>query len=122
MSGYLDKSLHKILLFTVKFIPIVMAVSYMADDVLMYFGIDTVLINYFSGISVTSLVFLYLTSYALKFCPYHRVPLHYIVVCNTISIYDYYIGITISDVDFLAMQLAVFMLFTLLYIYLRFKS
>lgn len=88
MSNTLDKSLHKILIWMVKTIPIIMAISYVIDDILMYIGIDSVFINYFSGVSFLTLVFLYLTSYALKFCPYHRIPLHYIVLCNIISIYD----------------------------------
>lgn len=122
MSNTLDTSLHKILIWMVKTIPIIMAISYVIDDILMYMGIDTVLINYFSGVSLTTLAFLYFASYALKFCPYHRVPLHYIVICNCISFYEYYIGFPIKSVDFLAFQLAVFMSFTLLYIYLKFKS
>lgn len=113
--------LGKLLIIVTKVIPVIMAISYMIDDILMFFGIDSVFINYFSGISLLSLLYFYLTSYTLKFCKYHRVPLHYIVVCNAISFYDYYIGMPIGDVDFLMLQIAVFMIFTLLYIYLRFK-
>lgn len=121
MNNNLDKYLHKALIYSVKVIPPVIAVSYIIDDILMYFGIDSIFINYFSGISFLTLAFLYLTSYALKFCPYHRVPLHYMVVCNAISIYDYYIGVPISDINILGLQVGVFMLFTLLYIYLKFR-
>ena len=113
--------LGKLLIIATKVIPVIMAISYMIDDILMFCGIDSVFINYFSGISLLSLLYFYLTSYTLKFCKYHRVPLHYIVVCNAISFYDYYIGMPIKDVNFLMLQIAVFMIFTLLYIYLRFK-
>ena len=76
MNNGLDKDLHKLLLYSVKTIPLIIALSYIIDDILMYCGIDSVFINYFSGISFLTLAFLYLTSYALKFCPYHRIPLH----------------------------------------------
>ena len=122
MNKSLDKYLYKALIYFVKIIPLIIALSYIIDDILMYIGIDSVFINYFSGVSFLTLVFLYLTSYALKFCPYHRIPLHYIVLCNIISIYDYYIGFAIKDVNLLGFQVGIFMSFTLLYIYLRFKS
>lgn len=122
MNKSLDKYLYKSLIYFVKIIPLIIALSYIIDDILMYIGIDSVFINYFSGVSFLTLVFLYLTSYALKFCPYHRIPLHYIVLCNIISIYDYYIGFPIKDVNLLGFQVGIFMLFTLLYIYLKFKS
>ena len=114
-----DIYLRKLLLLAVKEIPVVMAVSYIIDDILMYFGIDSLFVNYFSGVSFTTLVFLYLASYALKFCSYHRVPLHYIVVSNAISCYDYYIGIPISNINLLGLQIAVFMIAVLVYIYLK---
>lgn len=122
MNNGLDKDLHKLLIYSVKTIPLIIALSYIIDDILMYCGIDSVFINYFSGISFLTLAFLYLTSYALKFCPYHRIPLHYMIMCNIISLYDYYIGFPINDINVLGLQVGIFMLFTLLYIYLRFKQ
>jgi len=114
--------LGKLLILFTKVIPIVMAISYIADDILLYYGIDSVFINYFSGISLLTLIYLYLTSYTLKFCAYHRIPLHYIIVCNAISFYDYYVGFPVEDITYLGMQLAVFMIFMLLYIYLKFRK
>ena len=114
--------LCRLMIIATKVIPVIMALSYMADDILMFYSIDSVFINYLSGISLLTLLYLYLTSYALKFCRYHRVPLHYIVVCNAISFYDYYIGIPIDDVNYLMLQIAVFNLFTLLYVYYRVRN
>lgn len=114
--------LGRLLIIATKVIPVIMALSYMLDDILMFYGIDSVFINYLSGISLFTLLYLYLTSYALKFCKYHRVPLHYIVVCNVISFYDYYIGIPVNDVNYLMLQVAIFNLFTLLYVYYKVKN
>ena len=36
------------------------------------------MLSYVGGISVISLIFLYLTSYMFRFCKYHRMFLHYI--------------------------------------------
>jgi hypothetical protein len=115
-------TLCRLLIIATKVIPVIMALSYMLDDILMFYGIDSVFINYLSGISLLPLLYFYLTSYALKFCRYHRVPLHYIVVCNAISFYDYYIGIPIDNVNYLMLQIAVFNLFTLLYIYYKVRN
>ena len=53
--------LGKLLILFTKVIPIIMAISYIADDILLYYGIDSVFINYFSGISLLTLIYLYLT-------------------------------------------------------------
>lgn len=61
------------------------------------FGKQLVAISYIGGTSYLVLLSMLLTSYVFEFCSYHRVPLYYILLNNTLVLYDYYIGIPISN-------------------------
>ena len=62
-----------------------------------YFGINLPILTYIGGISFLTLGFLYLSSYVFKFCNYHRMFLHYILVVNIISYIDMEFGIEVSN-------------------------
>ena len=76
-----------------------------SNTLFAYFEIDTEWMNYVGGTSVLKLIFIYLASYVFKFCEYHRMFLHYVVVCNIISTIDVYVGIPVGDVHFLMLHL-----------------
>lgn len=115
------KGLHKLLLVTLKVIPMLLALVCLLNTVLSYAGIDLVVLSYIGGVSILPLVFLYISSYAFRFCEYHRMFLHYVVVNWILNIYDYYVGIPLSDRNLLAMYLIItcVFLFMILYLYLR---
>lgn len=115
------KALHKLLLLTLKVIPMLLALVCLLNTTLSYFGIDLVILSYIGGVSVLPLVFLYLSSYAFRFCKYHRMFLHYVTLNWVINIYDYYIGIPLSDRNMLALYLIITctFLFVILYLYLK---
>lgn len=115
------RSLYKLLLLTIKVIPMLLAFTALLNTTLSYFGIDWEMLSYIGGVSILPLLFLYLASYAFRFCEYHRMFLHYVTVNWGLNIYDYYIGVPISDRDMIALYLmitCVFM-FMILYLYLR---
>ena len=118
VEASLSKPLYKIELYLLKVIPMIMAALHLASTTLFYFGIDLEVLSYLGGVSFLTLGFLYLSSYVFKFCEYHRMFLHYIVVANLISIYDTYIGIPVSDgVLFMSnMTIAGIFLFLILYL------
>lgn len=64
---------------------------------------------------------MYLTSYAFKFCVYHRLPLHYTVVNELINIIDCYYHIPISNLEFLMLYLIIagITLFLIVYFYVK---
>ena len=66
-------------------------------------------------------VFVYIASYLLKFCEYHRMFLHYFVVIHIINIIDCYIGIPISDFQLLMLHSIItgISLFIILFLYLK---
>ena len=75
----------------------ILAFTALLNSILSYFNIDLYILSYIGGISIFTMVFLYLSSYVFKFCEYHRMFLHYVVVTWIINTIDYYIGIPIDD-------------------------
>lgn len=116
-----SKRLYKIELYTAKIIPMIIAAINLANIVLSYFYIDLDIFSYLGGVSFLVLVRFYITSYAYKFCSYHRMFLHYILVANLINIYDTYIGIPISNRSFLVLQVAFAIVCLFIILYLKFK-
>lgn len=115
----LSKPLYKIELYLLKVIPMIMAALHLASTTLFYFGIDLEVLSYLGGVSFLTLGFLYLSSYVFKFCEYHRMFLHYIVVANLISIYDTYIGIPVSDGTLFMSNMTIAGIFLFLILYLK---
>lgn len=113
--------LYKVELYLLKIIPIVLACIHLANTVLSYYGIDIILFSYIGSVSLIPLIFLYISSYVFKFCEYHRMFLHYIVVNNAINIYDYYVGISITAKELLAIHLIIagICLIIILYLYVK---
>ena len=117
----LNKSLHKVLLYLIKVVPMVMAFICLLNTVLSYYDIELPILSYIGGCSILTLVFLYLSSYIFKFCKYHRMFIHYIAVTWVLNITDLYIGIPIGDVPYLLLQLIIagITLFIILYLYVK---
>lgn len=93
----LDKYLYKIELYVLKIIPMLLAGCSFLNTTLFYFGINLPILTYIGGVSFLTLGFLYLSSYVFKFCNYHRMFLHYILVVNIISYIDMEFGIEVSN-------------------------
>lgn len=99
----------------------ILALTALVNAILSYFGIDLYILSYIGGVSIFTMIFLYLSSYVFKFCEYHRMFLHYVVVTWVINIIDYYIEIPINDLEYLCLQMIVagISLFIILYLYVR---
>ena len=116
-----SKTLYKIELGLLKVIPMILALTALLNSILSYFGIDLYILSYIGGVSIFTMLFLYLSSYVFKFCEYHRMFLHYIVSTWIINIIDYYVGIPISDLEYLCLQMIIagISLFIILYLYVK---
>ena len=116
-----SKTLYKIELGLLKVIPMILALTALLNSILSYFGIDLYILSYIGGVSIFTMLFLYLSSYVFKFCEYHRMFLHYIVSTWIINIIDYYVGIPISYLEYLCLQMIIagISLFIILYLYVR---
>ena len=115
------KRLHKVTIGSLKIIPMLLAAITLLNQVLSFFYIDWEILSYIGGISLLPMAFLYLASYCFKFCSYHRMFLHYIVVCNILTAYDYYVGIPVSGVALLLINLSIVGVFLFITLYLHQK-
>lgn len=111
--------LYKSVIGLLKVIPVLLAFTSLLNTILSYFDIDVPLLSYLGGISILPLIFLYLSSYAFRFCEYHRMFLHYVTINWALNIIDYYIGIPLSDRDLFLLYMIItgISLFVILYLY-----
>lgn len=80
-----SKSLYKVELYLLKVMPMVIALVYLVNTVSSYLGIDLPILASIAGMSLIPLIFMYVSSYVFRFCGYHRMFLHYIVVNDIIK-------------------------------------
>lgn len=88
---------NKLMLFTLKILPAIMAFSYLFNVICVYFQVPFQLVTHYLGIVIAPLLFIYLASYVFKFCEYHRWYIHYIAIVELLNITDYYFHIPISN-------------------------
>ena len=100
-----------------------MAICSVSNSILSYLDIEVVILNYIGGVSILPLIFLYLSSYVFKFCEYHRMFLHYLLITDIINVYDYHIGFPLDDLEYLCLHMIVtaISLFMILYLYMKKK-
>lgn len=113
--------MYKLELICVKYVPILIALITLIDVILYYFDIDFELINYIAGTSFLTMIPMYISSYVYKFCEYHRMFLHYIVVNKVVMMIDLYIGIPLGDFMLLVLYLIIAGIFAFLALYLHQK-
>ena len=113
----LSRVLYKAVIVAIKIIPILIATLFLVRSILSCIEVDVTWLSYLCGMSLIPLLFMYLVSYAFKFCTYHRMFLHYIVVNDTINYIDYYIGIPLQYHELLRLHIIIAGVFLLLIIY-----
>lgn len=115
----ISKPSYKVLLYILKIIPMVLALCDILNTVFWLIGVDVWWLSYIGGVSLFPLLFLYISSYVFRFCSYHRMFLHYVVINNIVSTIDYKFELCISASIYLAI-IGIF-LFIILYLYLKEK-
>ena len=113
----LSRVLYKAVIVAIKIIPILIATLFLVRSILSCIDVDVTWLSYLCGMSLIPLLFMYLVSYAFKFCAYHRMFLHYIVVNDAINYIDYYIGIPLQYHELLRLHFIIAGTFLLLIIY-----
>ena len=116
-----NKSLYKIELYLLKVMPMLLAAIYLINTVLSYYDIVLPALSYIGGLSFIPLLFMYISSYVFRFCSYHRMFLHYIVINDLINLIDYYYTLPISDWELLILHMSIagISLFIILYLYVK---
>lgn len=115
----LNKAIYKLVLYSVKIIPMIVSGIYLLNTILSYFYIDLPILSYI--VQYLLIGFLYASSYAFRFCAWHRMFIHYILIVLTVNIIDYHIGIPISDRDLFLLYFILSAIFLFIIVYLRFK-
>ena len=64
------KLLYKTTVIVLKILPMLLAFITLLNSILFYFNIDLVILNYIGGVSLITILFIYITSYTFKFCEY----------------------------------------------------
>ena len=113
----MNKRMYKLELICVKYIPILIALITLIDNILYYCDINIELINYVAGTSFLTMIPMCISSYVYKFCEYHRMFLHYIVVNKVVVMIDLYIGIPLGDFMLLVLYLIMAGIFAFLALY-----
>lgn len=103
-----SKTLHKAEILLLKFIPFIVAIIYFINTVLSIYIIDVPILSYIAGISLLPFIFILLSSFVFKFCVYHRIPLYYILVNDTLNTIDSYYDIPVENRTFLILHLTIF--------------
>lgn len=114
-----EKSLHKIVLCLVKTIPMIVSGIYLLNTILSYFNIDLELFSYL--VQFLFIGFMYAASYAFRFCAWHRMFIHYILIILILNIVDYHIGIPISDKGMVTLYIIIATVCMFLALYLKLK-
>ena len=119
MEANLSLKLVKIFRVYLKVLPIILAITSFANCFLAYLGFQFKIYAHIFFFLIIS--FIYVASYVLKFCEYHRISLHYIVIIYIINCYDYYIGIPINYIELFMMYSMITFLAIIVGIYLKLK-
>lgn len=118
------KFYYKLELIYVKYSPMLIALGLLLNSILCYFHIYTLYYigGYLFGVSLLTIGHMYNSSRVYKFCKYHRMFIHYIIVNNILNAIDYYIGVPISSRSLLYVHFVIagIFLFLILYYYLKY--
>lgn len=116
-----SKTLYKVLILLLKYIPLVIAFCYLLNTLAAIFNFNCQVLSHLAGMSLFTWVFLYISTIVFRFCNYRRMFLWYILVDDVISIADYYLDIPINDFQIIAVHcvLAGICLFIILYLYVK---
>lgn len=119
MEANLSLKLVKIFRIYLKIIPVLFLILNGINCIISYFGYEFKLVAH--GFVFLAISFIYIASYVLKFCEYHRIGLHYTVIIYIINCYDYYIGIPSSDFEMLIIYSIITFISIIVAIYLKLK-
>lgn len=120
MEEKLSKKSVKKLVLATKVLPMVIAAIHFLNMIISFLYSNDIFLNYIGSISLLPILYLYLASYTFKLCAYYRMYLHYTVVVNIINIYDYYIGIPVSDIGLFIIGMILTIITMFIVIYLKF--
>jgi hypothetical protein len=90
----LSRSKYKLFLTVLKYLPYLLM---LIDIVNTYAGKP--IVSFIGGVSYLGIMFMWLTSTFFRFCAYHRIPLYYLLMNNTLTLFRDYFGMCTDRLD-----------------------
>ena len=116
------KFLYKVFLITLKVVPYLIAVCYIAFTLGCFLGVEMNAMGYFASCSILTWLVLYISSFVFGFCAYHRVPLYYVLLNDVLNVVDTYIGLPVETGSLFLLHMVLLGVMLLLYVFLRLKA
>jgi small neutral amino acid transporter SnatA (MarC family) len=85
-----QRNLYNLEIQSTKKLPIILAILSILSTILSYFGIDTRIFSIIGGLSILTILRMYLSSFTYKLCTHHRMFIYYLMLSFVIDIIDYY--------------------------------
>lgn len=117
---------HKLEIIYIKYSPMLISLGLLVNNILSYF--DIYALHEFGGIlfgaSILTIGHMYNSSKTFKFCKYHRMFIHYILLNLITNRLDYYVNLPITDLTLLRINLIIagLFLFLILYYHQKYKN
>lgn len=118
----ISKNLYKIFLGFTKYLPLILAIFFIANIILAYFKISLPFMYYFGGTSFIFIALLYLISWVFQFCHLYRIPLHYVTLSNVIGIADSYKLIPLDNLNITRVYFIIAGVAAIAYIWFMYKN
>lgn len=109
-ENLLKRSNYKIFLFINRYLPYVISLLYMVNTLLYLFGVDLAIFSILGGMSILPMIYFISVSFTFKYCLYHRLPLYYVILNDSINWLEYTIGIPITNTMFISISLILMLL------------
>ena len=122
MEEKLNKSIYKIELYLLKVIPIIISILYFINTTFSCLGINIEIFSIVGGMSLLPILFFYVSSYAFKFCNYHRMFHDYISISEILAWIDYKYYIIPNDKIYLTISIILYNVTIFIAIYMKFNN
>lgn len=103
----INKKLYGYVLTLVKVIPIIMSVLTLLNTILAYYRINPIMLSDIGGVSLLTLLFLYLSSIVFEFGICHRLFIHYITIIFILGVIDFYFVIPLDNQSYDILHLVI---------------
>ena len=99
--------IYKLELLSVKYVPMLIASMDFISNILAYFDIYLDITLFIGGSPILTTIPMYISSCVYKFCIYHKMAIHYIVVNKIVAFVDNYFIIPVDDFNLLLLNLII---------------
>lgn len=110
MERLRSKSSYKLLLFVIKYSPMLCIICEICYSICSYYRKNGIIFTFIGGFTISQIILLYIASYVFRYCYLYRLSLHSIVLVNILAIYDSFIGIPLSDLNMLRLYIVILLI------------